>query len=87
MAAFIVLPFDPSHQEVETALNLSAVYETVNVKSINRLSGRTSCAVASWEDDGEEEEEKDRNILSKLEPTSSGAMEIMNFLHIKHINK
>ncbi len=41
------LPCDPSHQEVQTALDLSAVYETVDVESINSLSGRTSCAVAS----------------------------------------
>lgn len=75
MAAFIILPFNPSHQEVETALNLSAVYETIDVKSIDRLSFRTSCAVASWE----EEKEKDKNIFSELEPNGSGVMEILKF--------
>lgn len=40
------LPFDPSDQEVQTALDLGAVYEAVNVKSIDRLSGWTSCAMA-----------------------------------------
>lgn len=58
------LPFDSGHQEVQTALDLSAVYETVNVKSINGLSGWTSCAMASWKDDGEEQEKRLRHIKS-----------------------
>lgn len=49
------LPFNPGHQEVQTALDRSAVYETVDVKSIYCLSGGTSCALASWEEDEEEE--------------------------------
>ena len=42
-----LIPFDPSHQEVKTALDLSAVYKTVDVKSINSLSVLTSCAKTS----------------------------------------
>lgn len=42
------LPFDASHQEVQTALNLGAVYKTVDVQSIYSLPGCTSCPVTSW---------------------------------------
>lgn len=55
MAAVIGLPFDPSHQEVQTALNLGAVYETVNVVSINGLFFLTPCTMACWENDKEEQ--------------------------------
>ena len=48
---------------MQTALDRSAVYETVDVQSVNSLSGWTSCAVASWEEDEEEEEE---NHLKRL---------------------
>lgn len=56
MATIISLPSDPSHQEVQTALDRCAVYETVDVKSIDGLSGWTSCAMTSWEEDEEKEE-------------------------------
>jgi len=54
------LPFDPSHQEMQTALDLRAVYKTVDVESIYCLSsGPFFCALASWEGDEEQEEEEE----------------------------
>lgn len=55
----ISLPFDPGHQEVQTALDRGAVYETVNVESVDGLSVYASCAVTSCEEDEEEEEEEE----------------------------
>lgn len=48
---------------MQTALDLSAVYETVNVESVDSLSGWTSCATANWEEDEEEEEEEKLKIM------------------------
>lgn len=47
---------------MKTALDLSAVYETVYVECVDRFSARTSaaCAPANWEK-GEEDEEKTVN--------------------------
>lgn len=42
------LPSDPSHQEVQAALDLCAVYETVDIRSINGFSGWTSCTFTNW---------------------------------------
>ena len=42
---------------MQTALDRSAVYKTVDVQSVNSLSGWTSCAVASCKEDEEVEEE------------------------------
>lgn len=33
------LPYDASQEEVQTSLNLGAVYETVDVESVYSLSG------------------------------------------------
>lgn len=41
------VPLDSNHQERQTALDLSAVHETVNVVSVDGLAVRTSSAMAS----------------------------------------
>lgn len=38
----VCLPLNPSHQEVQTALNLCAVNETVNVTCVDSLPRSTS---------------------------------------------
>lgn len=45
------LPFYSRHQEVKTSLDLSAVYETFYVASIDRFAVWISpaCAMANWE--------------------------------------
>ena len=51
----LYLPFYSRYQEMQTALDLSAVYETVYVTGINGLSVLTSCAKTCYEEDEEEE--------------------------------
>lgn len=59
------LPLDSCDHEVQTALDLSAVYETVNVRGIDILSSGASCAFAGWEEDEDEYRKlgKDGNSL------------------------
>lgn len=45
----MTLPVDARQEEVQTALNLGTVYETVNVVSIYSLSAETPCPETSWE--------------------------------------
>lgn len=58
------LPVDASQEEVQTALNLGAVYETVDVESIYSLSGWTSSPMTSWEPADEKGRKKTKNELT-----------------------
>lgn len=59
------LPVDARQEEVQTALNLGTVYETVDVASVYSLSAETPCPETSWETT----EKKGKNKKTQYELT------------------
>lgn len=57
------LPVDARKEEMQTALNLGTVYETVDVESVYCLSAETPCPKTSWENDRKEGGKKENMNL------------------------
>lgn len=56
------LPFDPDHKEMQTALNLGAVDEAVDVKSVYSLPVWTSCPMTSWAATDKKQKKTPQNV-------------------------
>lgn len=56
------LPFDASQEEVQTALNLGAVYEAVDVESVYSFSGQTFCPMTNWKTTDKKGKKQNMNL-------------------------